>query len=129
MQPEIGMISLITDRFDEMLRFYNEVLGFPIKQQLEKYVEFENPTVKFAIATKQIMVEVTGDESYLKDTQSHSFELAFPAGTPARVDEWFEKLVIQGAGIVKAPADMPWGQRAAFFSDPDGNVHEIYAPL
>jgi len=24
---------------------------------------------------------------------------------------------------------MPWGLRAAFFTDPDGNIHELFAGL
>ncbi len=35
----------------------------------------------------------------------------------------------RGAAPVKGPADMPWGQRAAFFADPEGNVHELFAEL
>lgn len=34
-----------------------------------------------------------------------------------------------GATPIQAPQNMPWNQRTALFSDPDGNIHEIFAEL
>ena len=44
-------------------------------------------------------------------------------------DEAFARLVRAGAGVVEEPADMPWGERVAKVTDPDGNiVHLGQAP-
>jgi lactoylglutathione lyase len=38
------------------------------------------------------------------------------------VDATFEELRSAGAVTLRAPADMPWGERIAFVQDPEGNV-------
>lgn len=37
-------------------------------------------------------------------------------------DEAYRRFTDAGAGVVVEPADMPWGERVAQVSDPDGNV-------
>jgi PhnB protein len=53
-------------------------------------------------------------------------------GTPAglhlylrNVDEVWEKALAQGAGVLIALADMPWGERFAKFVDPFGHVWSV----
>jgi lactoylglutathione lyase len=38
------------------------------------------------------------------------------------VDSTVDELLTAGAKVLKAPADMPWGERVGFVSDPEGNV-------
>ncbi len=33
-----------------------------------------------------------------------------------------------GASVLRAPADMPWGERVGFVADPEGNVVSLAAP-
>ena len=63
------------------------------------------------------MFEATGHESYKEERKGQCFELAFPAESPEDVDRMYAELVEKGATGVKGPADMPWGQRAAFVAD------------
>jgi catechol 2,3-dioxygenase-like lactoylglutathione lyase family enzyme len=42
MKAEINLITIWTDEIDRMRNFYNQVLGFRIKNDLGNYVEFEN---------------------------------------------------------------------------------------
>jgi catechol 2,3-dioxygenase-like lactoylglutathione lyase family enzyme len=123
------MIGIITSQFDEMRAFYRDVLGFKEKVHINDFVEFENEGVRFALSTSRTMHEATGDESYNQQKSGHSFELAFDTGSPEMVDTEFDALIMKGATSVKKPADMPWNQRTAFFADPDGNIHEIFADL
>ena len=37
------------------------------------------------------------------------------------VDDAVEGLRATGAAVLREPADMPWGERVAYVSDPDGN--------
>ena len=129
MKARIDLIGIITSKFDEMVIFYRDVLGFEIKLELDSYVEFENPGVRFAISTHKVMADATEHESYLHETIGHSFELAFPVDSPGEVDKYYDEIVENGATPIKSPQDMPWNQRAAFFADPDGNIHEIFADL
>jgi predicted enzyme related to lactoylglutathione lyase len=42
-------------------------------------------------------------------------------------DAEYARLVALGVYVVKPPATYPWGVRSAWFSDPDGNVVDLYA--
>jgi uncharacterized glyoxalase superfamily protein PhnB len=44
------------------------------------------------------------------------------------VDATFASLVEAGAPVVAEPADMPWGERVASVSDPDGYTIHLGAP-
>jgi uncharacterized glyoxalase superfamily protein PhnB len=37
------------------------------------------------------------------------------------VDSLVQDLRAEGATVLRGPADMPWGERAAAIADPDGN--------
>ena len=127
MTPTIALITILTDDVPALTRFYRDVLGFPIEQGPGEYVEFRSPGVRFAICTRHVMSEATRHPSYAEPRHGQSFELAFPLPASAEVDAAYADIVARGATPVQTPADMPWGQRAAFFADPDGNIHELFA--
>jgi catechol 2,3-dioxygenase-like lactoylglutathione lyase family enzyme len=129
MVPRIDLITILTDDVPALVAFYRDVLGFAAASELGQYVEFETEGVRFAICARSILLEATDHGAYRKHAQGLSFELAFPCTSPADVDATYERIVAGGAAPITAPADMPWGQRTAFFADPDGNVHEIFASL
>jgi catechol 2,3-dioxygenase-like lactoylglutathione lyase family enzyme len=127
MEGVIGLITILTDDLKPMKAFYSDLLGFEVIEDLENYVEFRNPGVRFAICTREVMHEATGHESYREERGSHAFELAFPVGDPGDVDRVYDEVVAGGATPIKGPEMMPWGRKTAFIADPDGNIHEIYS--
>lgn len=129
MRAKIDLVSILTSQLEVMRDFYRDVLGFSVKLEMENFVEFENDGVRLAISTHTVMARATGEASYNDRPSGHSFELAFPADSGPEVDAMYKEIVDKGAKAVKAPEDMPWGQRTAFFADPDGNIHEIFADL
>ncbi len=131
MTPTIALVTILTDDAPALTRFYRDVLGFSLVEEQEpgEYVEFRSPGVRFALCARRVMSEATRHPSYAEPRHGQSFELAFPLPTPAEVDAAYAGIVARGATPVQAPADMPWGQRAAFFADPDGNIHELFAGL
>ena len=129
MQAQINMIGIITDQFETMKTFYTDVLGFQVKLEMPNYVEFEQTGVRFAISTNAVMHEVTSHKSYTKPATGQRLELAFKEDTAAAVDTTYAEIVEKRATPITPPADMPWGQRAAFFADPDGNIHELFTDI
>lgn len=127
MKAEINLITIWTNDIENMKNFYNNILGFKIKDDLGNYVEFENDGVRFAICTRDTMHNYSSE--YDKALLGQAFELAFPCENPKDVDESFEKLISMGATEIHKPEDMPWNQRTALFADPDGNIHEIFADI
>ena len=129
MRAKINMIGVITSQLKVMTDFYRDALGFKIKEQFENFVEFENEGVRFALSTHQVMSQATTHSSYREKKQGHSFELGFELKTTREVDDTYQVLIQKGATPIKAPANMDWGQRTAFFADPDGNIHELFCDL
>ena len=129
MQIKIALITLLTDYVPGMVKFYSEALGYEVKLDMGKYVELESDGVRFAICDRQIMLEATENPTYIKTPVGQSFELAFPCNKPEDVDRMYEKVLANGAKAIKAPASMEWGQRTAFFADPEGNIHELFSEL
>ena len=129
MKPEINLISLITENFETMVNFYKEILSFPILNQMESYVEFKTKGVRFAITTTETMKQVTGLKEYMAKKNSHVFELAFDCDSVDNLDKEYKNLSSKGVKFISEPKTMPWNQRTAFFTDPDGNIHEIFANI
>ena len=129
MKPQIALITILTDFVPGMLKFYRDVLGFNVKNDLGEYVELENDGVRFAICDRDVMLKATNHEDYMRGANGQAFELAFGCDSPAEVDTFYEKLLAGGAKPVQAPSTMPWGQRTAFFEDPEGYIHEIFSEL
>lgn len=129
MKGKIALITLLADDVPAMRDFYRDVLGFAVESDRGNYVEFASEGVRFAVCRREIMKDATGNDVYDRPARGQAVELAFPVASAAAVDETYRRLVDQGAAAVKEPADMPWGQRTAFFADPAGNIHELFADL
>ena len=129
MKNLIALITILTDNVPALSRFYQDALGFSVKADMGEYVEFESEGVRFAVCARSIMKNATGDPSFAETRVGQSFELAFPLVLPAEVDEAYAEILSKGAKPIQSPATMPWGQRTAFFADPDGNIHELFADL
>jgi lactoylglutathione lyase len=129
MQPRIDLVTIVTEDVPRLAAFYRDVLGFAVATEMDSYVEFESDGVRFSICAREVMHEATGHDSFTRPASGQRFELAFPVPAAEAVDSTYAQLVARGATPVKEPADMPWNQRTAFFADPDGNIHEIFAEL
>jgi CMP/dCMP kinase len=125
----IDLFTVLTSSFDEMVQFYTQVLGFIPKSKADGYVEYSHQGVRFSICARSVLAEITGHETYLFEPMGQAFELAFPLAKPEEVDEVYIDLLARGASPVSPPKDMPWGQRTAFFADPEGYIHEIFSYL
>ncbi|MBH5317588.1 VOC family protein [Paenibacillus sp. GSMTC-2017] len=128
MKPQITVITLLTNDVPRMTRFYRDVLGFPTIVDSEEYVEFENSGVRLSLCSKQLMAANTNDHpSYSEALKGQALELCFPCDSPEEVQLAYEKIIANDGTAIKEPTLMPWGHTAAFFADPEGNIHSIYA--
>lgn len=129
MKAQINAVGIITQDLTKMRDFYRDVIGMEILLEMEQYVEFKHEGVRFALSTNEVMIQATSHESYKVPHQGQSIELMFKVDTKDEVDNSYKEVVEKGASPITPPADMPWGQRTAFFADPDGHIHEIFADL
>jgi uncharacterized glyoxalase superfamily protein PhnB len=49
--------------------------------------------------------------------------------SPDDVDACHRQLVEKGVTILDPPNNQPWGHRTVYFSDPEGNILELYAEI
>lgn len=129
METKIALLTILTDYVPDMVKFYTEALGFTVKMDMGTYVELNHEGIRLAICDREIMLKATDNPIFLKTPEGLSFELAFPCDSADDVDLSYEILLSKGAKPVQAPSTMEWGQRTAFFADPDGNIHELFSEL
>ncbi len=127
MKSKISLVTIWTDSMESMKLFYSKALGFKIKNDLGEYVEFENDGVRFAICLRSVMYPYT--DKYKEKSVGQGFEFAFPYKSVEELDASYLELLERGAIGVQEPKNMPWNQRTALFSDPDGNIHELFTEL
>lgn len=127
MRAEISLVTIWTDDIEAMKKFYSETLGFKIKNDLGEYLEFHNTGVRFAVCNRSVMYDYS--ELFKEKHTGQGFELAFPCDSVEELDKTYQTLIRKGAKGIHEPKNMPWNQRTALFSDPDGNIHEIFTEL
>lgn len=107
-----------------MRHFYEQVLGFPIAEELgPQWIAYRVGSNRLALTSRGLLF----DDPPPPDG-ALSAQLAFRVA-PAAVDGCASELAAAGVSIVSPPTDQPWGHRTLFVRDPDGNVVEIYAEL
>ncbi len=126
-EAKIALITILTDDVPRLVAFYRDVLGFVAENPRDDMTEFRSEGVRFAVCNRMELVNATHHPSFSESARGQAFELAFPCPTREDVDRAYVEIIAKGAVSVAPPATMPWGQRTAFFADPDGNIHELFA--
>ena len=111
---------------DAQIKFYQEVLGFEIKETADdKNVFLEKDGTLFLMYGRDDFEKMTGVKFGYADGVNGHFEIALGAENYAAVDKSFAEVTAKGAKPVMPPTTMPWGQRTCYISDPEGNLIEI----
>ncbi len=124
----IDLVTLLVDDIEACKAFYRDVVGLTVVKDRDGYVELEHAKVRLALYPRRGLAEMLKEPSLGEPRHGHVFVLSLPVDTPEEVDTTYEKIVSSGARPFRSPDNMPWGLRAAFFLDPDGNLLEIFAP-
>ncbi len=117
----IDYVVLPCRNVQNLRRFYRDVLGFPISYEREDWV-------KFQIGASALALRPLDGLFADRRVEGPAVQLAFRVDY-ADVDACHEQLKGHGVPIIEPPADQDWGHRTLFFSDPEGNVLEIFADL
>lgn len=109
---------------EAMRRFYEDVLGFPLRRELSQdWIEYRVGENTLALARPTRTAADTPAPS-----GSASLQLAFKVST-LDVDRCADELVQKGVNLFSPPTDQVWGHRTLFFRDPDGNLLEVFADI
>ncbi|WP_332711789.1 VOC family protein [Pelagibacterium mangrovi] len=113
---------------DKSLTFYRDVLGGEIIYQFPPEGPAAFLTLRFG-TTELGMGQISGEPLHgrpLRPATGHRIELCINV---ADTDAAVAALNAIGAPTVLAPTDLPWGERAAYVEDPDGNLVMLAAPV
>ncbi len=107
--------------------FYETVLGIPPTVTTPVYVEFTLGTQRIGVYQREGFGRNIGAAPALLPSGALApTELYFYADD---LDAAMARLHVAGARQLSALAARPWGDRAAYFADPSGNVIVLAQPL
>ena len=118
----IEWIILVTENYDAMKAFYRDMLNFPIERDIpeEQFAQFKTDHCYIAIYGKLFVEKLLGKPITGKPGSTiYSFKES------TDVDFDYQQLKAKGVQFIKKPETQTWGQRTAYFTDPDGNIWEI----
>ena len=118
--------GLFVENMENMIKFYRDVLGFEIKEELDtSNVYLKKDGTLFLLYGRKDFEKMTNRKyEYVKGLNGH-FELALYVDTFNEVDETYNRIIKQGAKPILEPTTEPWGQRTCYIADPEGNLIEI----
>ena len=118
----IEWIILITENYIAMKMFYGDTLGLPIIRDVpdEEFTQFKSENCYLAIYGKQFVEKLIG-----KPVVGAPGSAIYAFRESKDIDSDYQQLKAYGVQFIKEPETQPWGQRTAYFCDPDGNIWEI----
>ena len=120
---DLTYVIVLCEDLAGMKRFYQDLFGFPVETETEASLAFRAGGVLLGLRLRTRDYDGRG-----VDAASPGLQLAFRV-SPAEVDHCYEQLVAKGVTILDPPADQPRGHRTVYFSDPEGNLLEIFAEI
>ncbi len=126
---ELNSINIFVDNMDESIKFY-QMLGFQFPEEKEGKTHLKGKITGLTLAfyTKKVYNEFFSNKTDVS-VSGYPFSIAIRITTLDKFDEMYEKIEEKGYRAFKTIEDTSWGQRTAFFLDPDKNLIEINALL
>jgi predicted enzyme related to lactoylglutathione lyase len=120
--PRLVLTVLAVRDLIRMRTFYREAFGWPLAVDVPSYVEFVMPNgQRLGLYDHLGFARNTGLAAGFRgpgSTTSHA-ELYFHSED---LEEAGEKVLTAGGQLLSSRAVRDWGDEAAYFSDPEGNV-------
>jgi catechol 2,3-dioxygenase-like lactoylglutathione lyase family enzyme len=120
---QLNYVILLCDDLVRMKAFYRDLLAFSVDSESETSLALRAGSVLLGLRLRTRAYDGQGLRLALPGVQ-----LAFRVA-PAEVDQCYEQLLAQGVPIVDPPTDQPRGHRTVYFTDPEGNLLEVYAEI
>jgi uncharacterized protein len=117
-------IALFVADLQRAIAFYRDRLGLELKRLDTGFAEFRMEGTILAL-WEEADVRQALDFAGGPRRGPHAM-LAIRLDSPAAVDAAHEELAARGVVFRSTPRTYPWNAHAAYFSDPDDNLWEIY---
>lgn len=119
MFKKLYAVCLLVENYEKSLSFYKDILGLEINSQDTKYTDFKLGETLLAIFQKE-EASVMFPKSHMN--MGGGVVIAFPTDD---INKTCNELKQKGVDIFEGPKTTPWGQKVAYFKDPDNNILEI----
>ena len=117
----LSLVTIVTANLEQMRAFYQEVLHIEPQTSRGNYVEFPLETGTLAL-WRQSESEAFGIAP-MRGTGNHSVLIELEVED---VDEEYARLKDLQLEWVQEVTTQPWGHRAFYIRDPDGNVINLH---
>ncbi len=114
-------ICLVTEDVAALVRFYTPIFGCQAEGD-NIHAEFHVGGLNLAVFSRAGMEEMASGS--MRGAGSGNVTIAFEV---ENADVEYERLVTLGVEIIKPPQSHPWGARAFWFRDPDGNIVDFFS--
>ena len=123
MNPRINMTTLGVTNFERSGAFYQDGLGFPLKDGPEGIAFFDLNGSWLSLYPRDLLA---ADATVPAEGQGFAgFALAHNVESESQVDQTLASALKAGATLVKPAQKVEWGGYSGYFSDPDGFLWEI----
>ena len=114
---------VLCDDIAAMKKFYRDLLPFAVDSESDSSLALRAGGTLLGLRQRTRDYDGVGARQ-----ESPGLQLAFRV-EPAEVAACHALLVGMGVKILDPPTDQPRGHRTLYFSDPEGNVLEVYAEI
>jgi lactoylglutathione lyase len=125
MFQKVTAVVLFVQDFETCLTFYRDKLGLPVAQLEPKFAAFKMQDQDFAMLEISQAADMIGVGVEAFEAQTGKIDRVLLCADVENVDVVYETFKANGVQFTKAPVDQPWGIRAAYFRDPEGNIWEM----
>lgn len=119
MISQLYAVCLIVENFNKSVKFYTEKLDLRINYQSDNFADFKLNNISIAIFQKQAATDMFPIRHM---NNGGGCVLAFQV---ENIEASIEKLQSNGIIFFENLKTTPWGQKVAYFQDPDKNIWEI----
>jgi catechol 2,3-dioxygenase-like lactoylglutathione lyase family enzyme len=120
---QLDYVIVLCDELPRMAAFYRSLFDFRVRVETPTVIAMEAGSVTFCLRKRTRAYD--GQSAGLG---SPGVQIAFRV-PPGDVNVCHEELAKQGVTVLDPPRDQEWGHRTVFFSDPEGNILELYEEL
>jgi uncharacterized protein len=112
---------------DASVAFYRDKIGLKLRRSQEGFADFTTGNVTLALWQLDHIKENVGLTGHYGDDQTRKVMAATEVPSVNAVDEIYHDLVAKGVAFTGPPKAYDWNAYCCYFSDPDGNLWEVYA--
>lgn len=128
MLDHVNAYVLSVQDLDKCSAFYQEKLGFKLKDKMDDfvYLVFGNSGPGLGLVSVESAGKMISPETHIRSKDSSArTDWNYFAVFVEDVDKEYADLSAKGVHFLKKPTTHEWGQRLAYFEDPEGNLWEI----